>query len=359
MVTTDSSLFGHLALRFTNQTENLATEALNFILHKSDVARAQMIALASQTGIALPSDLQFRTQALGADSAIPDLVGEHRAGVAPLLIEAKFWAGLTEKQPVEYLRRLQALPDQQPGVLLVVAPAKRFHTLWPELLSRCTGRSLSLDWEEKRQGEFWVASVDGQHRMALVSWRALLSGLRAALELSGDRGTIADVEQLLGLCNRMDTEAFIPLIADDLAFIHARRILQYIEIVDAVVAIGLDKGWCSKQGLRQSSSAAWYGHWIKLAQSGACPEVDLRKWSRHRETPIWLTIAGKDWKDWSAEWHALLPLAHEIRPRMLVDETQKRPVIPLYLPTGVERDAVIDAVVKQVLDVHKRLVNLT
>ena len=73
------SLFGHVALRFVSQQENLATEALAFVLGRSSAARHALhrtLRLASY-GVAAPGDeeLSFRTQAAGDDLAIPDLVG--------------------------------------------------------------------------------------------------------------------------------------------------------------------------------------------------------------------------------------------------------------------------------------------
>ena len=227
--------------------------------------------------------------------------------------------------------------------------------LWYELLNRCRQAGLPIEQEEVLKSEFGTAIIDDRHRIALVSWRVLLTSLRVALEMSGERAVISDVEQLLGLCNRMDSEAFIPLSTDDLSSLHPRRILQYMRVVDAVVQVGLKDGWCSKGGLKQANAPAWYGHWIRLGASGARVEVDLRKWSQHCETPVWLTIAGKDWKDYSAEWRALSPLAQEIPPRALIDEIQKRPVVPLYLPTGVEFDRVVATVVQQLRSVYEML----
>ena len=47
-----------------------------------------------------------------------------------MLIEAKFRAGLTDNQPMAYLKRL---PANTPSALLFVAPAARLTTLWNEL----------------------------------------------------------------------------------------------------------------------------------------------------------------------------------------------------------------------------------
>ena len=82
----------------------------------------------------LPNDLMFQSQISDAETGIPDLVGVNPDGKQIILLEAKFWAGLTDNQPVAYLKRL---PKQIDSALVVIAPAKRIPMLWSELVSRC------------------------------------------------------------------------------------------------------------------------------------------------------------------------------------------------------------------------------
>ena len=84
------------------------------------------------------------TQVTGEEGERPDLVGYDDEGIERVLIEAKFWAGLTENQPNAYLERS---PDNSPSVLLFVAPEARLNTLWPELCRRIerTGIELAPD----------------------------------------------------------------------------------------------------------------------------------------------------------------------------------------------------------------------
>ena len=58
---------------------------------------------------------QVRTQATGEEGERPDLAGFDRNGRERVLVEAKFWAGLTDNQPIAYLERL---PANRPGALL-------------------------------------------------------------------------------------------------------------------------------------------------------------------------------------------------------------------------------------------------
>jgi hypothetical protein len=81
-----------------------------------------------------------------------------------LLIEAKFWAGLTENQPVTYLR--SSLDSGQPGCLLFVMPAARLETVWPELVRRTRDAGLQpIAFNESLR-----AVRCGPHILAAVSW---------------------------------------------------------------------------------------------------------------------------------------------------------------------------------------------
>jgi hypothetical protein len=101
-------LFGHLATQFATSPENLATESLNYILQSPTARRAMVTFLGQAAGVELDERYTFRTQVGGTDAAVPDLVGFDSNGDQSLIIEAKFWAGLTDNQPVGYFNRLPA-----------------------------------------------------------------------------------------------------------------------------------------------------------------------------------------------------------------------------------------------------------
>jgi hypothetical protein len=154
------TLLGHLAFRrLTTQVEDLATEALGYVLSRSDAARTALKRHVDRCGVTLPEQLSYLTQSVGEHEERPDVVGQTADGVERLLIEAKFWAGLTENQPVGYLNRLPT-----GGVLLFVVPEKRLHSCWSELLVwaiKVSSRLLqltSLETTCDRQG--WTATSD-------------------------------------------------------------------------------------------------------------------------------------------------------------------------------------------------------
>jgi hypothetical protein len=101
-------LFGHLVSRFSTSPENLATEALAFIVNRSAPMREALRRLVGRTGVELPSLARFCSQTGDQQGNIPDLVGLDAMGAERLFIENKFWAGLTENQPAGYLEGAEA-----------------------------------------------------------------------------------------------------------------------------------------------------------------------------------------------------------------------------------------------------------
>jgi hypothetical protein len=347
------SLFGHLATKFGEHPENLATESLNYIINSSIVAKKAFSQLIEQTGVRLRGKLNFQTQAGGDDNAVPDLVGTDIEGKQTVITEAKFWAGLTDKQPIVYLNRL---PRNTGGILLFIAPAKRSPILWSELLRRCQDSGLAVGRERSIHNEFTAANVTPKHVLAVVSWRSVLLVILAAVESEAQTEIAADVRQLLGLCERMDDNAFLPLRSEELTPQIGARVIQFSQLVNDVTDRAVRKGIASVTKLRQASGAGWSGRYMKIYGQGCCLYFDASAWSRLRETPIWFSVKGI--KDGKWEFNPLLKdslskLESEQPSRLFVEDDWI--VIPFFMPLGVERDRVADALYSQLLEIAAML----
>jgi hypothetical protein len=176
---------------------------------------------------ALLGDLTFHTQASTEADGRPDLAGVDEHGKTQLLVEVKFWAGFTEKQPVAYLDQL---PEN--GVLLVVGPQVRLQRLWAELGRRL--REAKREYIERANVGVGCDAhlvVGGRH-LVLASWQRILHAIKT--EAHGEPAVVADVDQLLGLCQRQDDEAFIPLTSEELTSAVYRRVHEFGRVVDDV-----------------------------------------------------------------------------------------------------------------------------
>ena len=123
------TLLAHLIPRFAAQSEPLATQALAYVLNTApDVSKA-FVSMVHQTGFE-PFDVGRIAAEERHGDGVPDLTIRDTAGVIRVLVENKFWAGLTDTQPVGYLDQL---PSDAPAALLFVGAHSRFpgHALTP------------------------------------------------------------------------------------------------------------------------------------------------------------------------------------------------------------------------------------
>ena len=335
-----------------SSTENIAVEALGHILSTSEAA-LRAIEDVLKTGGAEVGTISpdVRTQASDEERTRPDLAGRDKRGVERVLIEAKFWAGLTERQPVTYLERL---PTDKPSVLLFVAPAARFEPLWTELRRRVAETRMDFGPDSK-DADLWTAEVGGERRLMLISWKALLDSMAFRASIARDSRAEADIRQLLGLTQRMDENAFLPLRPDELGPEFPRRLRNFGRLVDDATTRAREAGWISTKGLSVTSKPKGYGRYLKLAGATVWFGVNSFLWARSRDTPLWLTFHPGDGRMKLEEVRSSLQPLQQKDPPGIID-SGGRMHLPIDLPVGVEYDTVLDAVVKRLEEVA-RLIN--
>ncbi|MDP2936058.1 MAG: hypothetical protein Q8O86_06155 [Dehalococcoidia bacterium] len=76
--------------------------------------------------------------------------------------------------------------------------------------------------------------------LAVISWRALLDVIGGALERAGDAVRAADVRQLCGLCEKMDTDAFLLFLPTGVErdAVVAHALAQLDRVVTALPSVG-------------------------------------------------------------------------------------------------------------------------
>ena len=284
------TLLAKLAPLFGPQTENLAVEALGHILSGSVAARSALSEMFQAGGAQVGEVAHVRTQDVGDDGARPDLVGLDQEGEERVLIEAKFWAGLTGNQPGGYLTRLE--PASQPSALLFVAPAQRMDSLWAELCRLSESASdiaLDSDADELRS----VRTGAGPYLM-LTSWRSLLGRMAGKVSAAADFRTEIDIRQLQGLAEREDEQAFLPLTREELGPQLPRRVIDFTSIVDDAIGRVKKTEWMSTEGVRMVATATSYGVWLGFPRVEPIGKVHgffgvhHGFWARSRDTPLWL-----------------------------------------------------------------------
>ena len=355
MVANRRTLLAQLAPMFGSQTENLAVKALGHILSGSEAARSALAEVLQAGGAKVGEVAQVRTQDAGEDGARPDLAGVDQDGEDRVLIEAKFWAGLTENQPGGYLRRLESAP--QPSALLFVAPAKRTDVLWAELCRQLSKSASDVALDSHRDADGLRSATIGTGRyLMLTSWRSLLDRMATKASAAVDSHTETDIRQLQGLAEQQDEEAFLPLRQEELGPQLPRRVIDLTGLVDSAVSCANQTEWASTTGHKMVGTATSYGVWLRFLRAEtvfgkamAFFSVEYRFWAQCGHTPLWLSfwtsVTPPDLR------RALEPLRHRNPPELIESDEHVR--IPIELPVGKERGAVLDAVVARLEEIAR------
>ncbi len=371
-----NTVFSHIIQKsFSNQYENIATDALAFILNSSESAKHGLMKLLRGINSDLPGNLQFCTQQTEGE-ARPDMRGDDGM-VTRVFIENKFWAGLTENQPVTYLKRLAEHP--QSSVLLMVVPAARESTVWRELMRSLAESNISISNRENSVGVFRSLGTNLGPALALTSWARLLSAIEAELEEEPD--TKNDLKQLRSLCDSADSHAFQPMSRIEVTDQRTPALLlQLSEIVQEAVDLAVSdtsnkKGFLStntskeensKKGrLTQTHTWSSIGRYVCFpeAQSvGAWIGTDFQLWKEHGLTPLWLIF--NEWEFGRApEVRSLLdPWATRNNVfainHYLGSKDGNVYAVAIELPTGEEKDQVVRSVVNQLRNIAEPLAKL-
>jgi len=334
------SVLGHIVQRrFSQHSEDIATDALAYILGASEAARAGFLWLLRGIAPELPV-LYFRTQQ-AEDSVQPDMWG-YDLGTPRVLVENKFWAGLTDNQPVAYLRLLADHP--QPTILLVIVPAARGEAVWRELRRRVDNGGIDVSPCSAPAGILHLARISHGPYLALASWAAVLATIER--ELYDDPATANDVAQLRALCDEADRHAFAPFASADLTDQRIPRLMaQLSEIVEGVVQSAVTEGILTIDGLRPTHSWTQSGRYVAFPSSGvgAFLGVHLSLWREHGATPLWLVFSSTDWGRAPVVRTTIEPWA--ARANVVSAMVGDQFVVGIPLASGEERDQVVRSAV--------------
>ena len=341
-MTTRPTLLAHLASKLSHQPETVATEALGYILHGSEAARNALQEFLQSAGVDVGRINTAWTEVTGESGERPDLACMDGNGRERVLLEVKFWAGLTANQPATYLGRL---PDDRPSALLVVAPSIRLETLWPELKGRAG--EFPMGNEGSATEVRWVSAGENRH-LILTSWTSLLRRLEGAAD---DEQALSDIRQLRGLADQQDSEEFLPLRIEQLSPDIPRLILNLSRMVDDVSSRIFETDWASRERMRKMWDTGPY-QYMMVAGLSTWFGVNYDHWKQYETTPLWFGFNSSAWSEHEVRiLKSLEPIRHRTPPQYFEDEG----IIPIHLPTGTEYENVVDDVVGQLAYVAELL----
>lgn len=337
------SLLAHL-VPLIRQPEPAATRALRYVLESGpeEVASAFVERLAGgrfEIG-RIGSEWQF-------EGVQPDLVIYDARGEIRLFVENKFWAPLTDNQPVEYLKALRRADAR--SVLAFIVPEDRAFSLWAELKDRCERASLDLA-DETRAKDIRQARV-AERTLVLASWRCVLGSLRKTAIAGGHTTVEQDVAQLRGLTEQMNADVFSPLRGNEATDTRvARRMLNYGSLIDSIRDQLCKDGVADTKGLKRSGwgrSLRVHGRFVLYL----C--VSLKAWRDSGITPLWCQMHD----GWSGIEVALGDIDTGFNGTRTDSKGDLR--VPIRLLSGVEHDRVIHDAVRQMRNLADRLLEVS
>lgn len=288
------SLLGSFYSRIRGSQEDIASEGLVYILKRSEKARKVLLKIiAENTGI-IYSKMSFSTQSTGDNLERPDISGINENGDEVFLIEAKFWASLTKNQPNEYLKRLGGGSS-----LLFLVPVLRCRVVYEEVLQKILAEFSNIEKDDKL---LRIRLKNSEKIVFIKSWNEVLELIRLELIKAGENELLSDINQIIGLCDEVDSNSFQPIVDDDLAPSIPKKINSYYDIVEKVVDDIKNKNQeISIKGLQKTPQKYGYRRYFKLKNFGLGMALKMELWAEYADTPFWLSISKINERSWSVD----------------------------------------------------------
>ena len=341
------SLLGQFYNRIKGSQEDIASESLTYILRKSAKARLainQIIEL--NTGLTL-SDLTYRAQNSGDKLERPDISAINENGKEVLLIEAKFWASLTKKQPNEYIKRLK-----DNSVIIFLVPTLRERVIYEEILFRISQQFSDIE----RDTENLKIKLNRSNKFILIkSWNKILNTIKTELTQENNQTLISDIDQIIGFCETIDSNSFQPIIDSDLSPEIAKRIISYYDIVDKVVDELKNRNKkVSTKGLQKTPQRFGYVRYFSIESFGMGLFMNMEHWSKYADTPFWLSVVEirDGWKTSEKFNRYCEKIAFKLNHNFVDMKSVKFSLKPKLYET---EDLVVDDLANQIEEIYKEI----
>lgn len=260
------SLLTHIASNFISEYENVANSSIAYLLNEYPSARE---VLKNTLGFSeVPN--HYQTELATKNNGRPDITGLNINGEKNIIIEGKFWAHLTDNQPVNYLKELS-----ENGKLLFLAPKKR---------------CISLEVEIKKRLD------DKDSNVIVYSWLEFLKAIEIENNKDHNNHLASDLIQFKELCQKMDSDGMPPLSGSDLDPMNGRISYQLTQLLDDCHF--LLKKWdvTDFNKLKKTNSKYGFGFYFKAFDFTCDLYFSNYEWfTSELQTPFWLVI-GENWE---------------------------------------------------------------
>ena len=329
----------------SSDSEPEATQWLACLLGASTGIARAFVHVVSRTGIASFAPGPIEAEERHGRHA-PDLTIRDKNEVIRILVENKFWAELTDAQPVAYL---DALPDDSPAALLFIVPHQRMYGIWIEMKRRCGRKGISLVNEYSDDAVTWARN--GRRTLAITSWKHVLETLERAAAVEGST-LQQDIARLRKVTDRMRDEDCLPLREDEVTDVNiALRLINYSDLAREIVYALQGHDIADKKRLRATCGYYTAGSYLRLHKRfGLWLGVELKAWHAWGITPIWARL------DTTSSFSGAEGRIRRVK-KLFADaqDADGRLYVPIRLTRGVAGDRVIEDAVQQMHDIADAL----
>lgn len=339
-------ILGFLASKFTDRREDLLTEALLFLLKSSPPIRT---ALEKHLESIFDTKIQVArvdSQVVVSEESRPDLATFDREGNLSSFIESKLWAGLTDAQPKEYLKRLQ---EANGKALLFVAPSQRVESIQREISVRLREQEGDLTFQLVGNAKRSVLKSGIQ--LGVTSWSSLIQVLNLAASSIADSSLLAEIYQVEGLIKEFESEAFTPISGSTLTNLEIpKAIVNLTDVTSKALEVARTRGLINTDGLKWTTHSYGAGRYVMLGKAGVWIGFDSQTWLQYHASPLWIKINSANFGRASLIKPHLGSLA-SATPCRLFESEDGSLLIPVYIKPGTIEDEVIQLIVSQIEEV--------
>lgn len=282
----EQTLLSHLMPWLHSPIEDRGTDALAFILTRSEACRRELTQFLREDNFEPEPIERVRTQIAVDAKSRPDLIGFDSRGRINLIIESKFWAPLQPRQAPRYLKQLDA---DGPKTLLFLCPGTRIESLWKEVCAQLQSCGHTVtDKLSDDQGSVRRSDVDlPLTQVVMTGWGHLLATLAKA---DLDPADESDINQLRGLAKRQEDEGFVPLTDEMTKPDWQKRDAHFRRMCDEAVFFGRSSGWLNTDGLTVAKTTRRYGRYCRVDGTDTVLRLGVEYTAElFDQSPIWIS----------------------------------------------------------------------
>lgn len=198
--------------------------------------------------------------------------------------------------------------------------------------------------------------LENRKQILVQSWNEILEPIKEILKENNQNRLVSDIDQIIGFCEVIDSNSFIPLSENDLSPQIGRKVSAYYNLVDEVI-YELSKNDNYKQGKLtegKPTKEAGYYKYRYFKNFGLTFGLNFNYWTQFADTPFWLRISETDFNQSENLKFTLRRISGTLS-NHLFENNSDQLIYPIYPPKYVGKDEVIKNMSQQIVEIYEKL----